>query len=351
MVGILGLVYLAGRKSSCSTTAAAVTNTAPANVALRWKTRIPPATLAPEFEEPMEPPPSNFVQRANADDHDFRLTPEQKAEYLRQFGTNVETLLATQDTNYIRLAAQMFPNDPRVQFAVVARDLFPEQRREWLNRFKQSAPDNAIADYFSARDYLKAGDRENAFKDLANAATKSRFDDYLREQRTDIEDAHLSAGRTLLDAKVAANFGSDLPQKTMFRTLGADLKALQEEYIRAGDTASAETLAQFGRVIGKQLIQGEGSQWVVSQQVGVNIERMLLSQLPPDSQPPFLNSTVQQRLDEAAAYRQSLRPLSMAFTDMMVRGNETEIISYFDRVKVQGEHKAMLWLHNREKLR
>ncbi|HWN97472.1 MAG TPA: hypothetical protein VNT99_20740, partial [Methylomirabilota bacterium] len=131
IIGILALVYLAGRKSSRSTTAAAaVTNTAPANVALRWKTRIPPATLAPEFEEPMEPPPSNFLQRANADDFDFHLTAEQKAEYLRQFGTNVETLLATQDTNYIRLAAQMFPHDPRVQFAVVGRDLFPEQRRE-----------------------------------------------------------------------------------------------------------------------------------------------------------------------------------------------------------------------------
>lgn len=299
----------------------------------------------------MEPPPSNFIQRANADDFDFHLTAEQKAEYLRQFGTNVETLLATQDTNYIRLAAQMFPHDPRVQLAVVARDLFPEQRREWLDRFKQSAPDNAIADYFSARDYLKAGDRENAFKDLANAATKSRFDDYLREQRPDMEDAHLSAGRTLLDAKVAAHYGSDLPQKTLFRTLGADLKAVQEEYIRAGAAASAESIAQFGHVAGQQLIQGEGSQWMVGQQVGINIERVLLRNLSPDSQPAYLNGTVQQRLDELIAHRQSQRPLFFAYIDMTRRGNETEIISYFNRVQVQGEHKAMLWLHNREKLR
>jgi hypothetical protein len=90
---------------------------------------------------------------------------------------------------------------------------------------------------------------------------------------------------------------------------------------------------------------------VVGQQIGVLIERTLLSKLPPDSRPAFLNGTVQQRLDEVNAYRQSLRPLTMAYTDMMARGNELEIISYFDRLKIQGEYKAMLWLHNREKLR
>jgi hypothetical protein len=36
---------------------------------------------------------------------------------------------------------------------------------------------------------------------------------------------------------------------------------------------------------------------------------------------------------------------------MTRRGNEAEIISYFDRAEVQGEYKAMLWLHNRDKLR
>jgi hypothetical protein len=209
-----------------------------------------------------------------------------------------------------------------------------------------------MADYLSARDYLKAGDRENAFKDLANAATKTRLDDYVREQLPNIEDAHLSAGRTLLDAKVAAHYDTGLrPHFAMFKTLGADLKATHAEYIAAGDTISAENLARYGRLLSQQLIQGEGSQWIVGQQVGINIERMLLSNLPPDSQPAFLNGTVQQRLDELNAYRQSFRPLFFAYIDMTRRGNEAEIISYFDRLKVQSDQKAMLWIHNRDKLR
>ena len=349
MAGILGLFYFAGRKPRCESTAF-VTNAAPANPILLRAARIPPAIPALDFEESLAAPASNFVQRANAGEEDFHLTPEQQAEYLRQFGTNVETLLATQDAEYIRLAAQMFPDDPRVQLAVLTRDLFPDQRREWLDRFKQTAPDNAIADYLSARDYLKAGDLENAFKDLANAATKSRFDDYGREQLPNMEDAHLSAGRTPLDAKVAAIYELTLPV-AMFKTLGVDLRALQDGYLAAGDTTSAENLAQSGRFLSRQLIEGEGSQSIVGQQVGLIIERLLLSNLPPDSQPAFLNGTVQQRLDEMNAHRQSLRSLTIAYAGMMARGNESEIISYFDRLKVQGEPKAMLWLLNRDKLR
>jgi len=35
----------------------------------------------------------------------------------------------------------------------------------------------------------------------------------------------------------------------------------------------------------------------------------------------------------------------------MARGDEGEIISYFDRLKVQGEYKALLWLRNKNQLK
>ena len=53
---------------------------------------------------------------------------------------------------------EKYPNDPQVAFeALFAKDLSPEQRRQWLSAFEQSAPDNPLANYLSARDYLKAG--------------------------------------------------------------------------------------------------------------------------------------------------------------------------------------------------
>src|SRR5262245_63273051 len=93
LAGIFALLYLAGRKPTRAKIAS-VTNTASANPLSKRAVRIPPPMPAFDLEEPSPPSPSNFVQRANAGDEDFHLTPEQQAKYLRRFGTNVATLLA-----------------------------------------------------------------------------------------------------------------------------------------------------------------------------------------------------------------------------------------------------------------
>src|SRR6185436_20684350 len=260
------------------------------------------------------------------------------------YGTNIETLLATQNTNYIRLAAQLFPDDPRVQYAVVARDFIHEVRREWIDRFKQSAPDNAIADYLSARDYLKAGDREHALKDLANASGKAHFNDYTLEQVQNMEEAQLTAGRTVAEAKAAAGAGLLLPQLAQFKGLAQDLQKMQNEFLGAGDTASAEAMGQMGHALSQHLIDGEGSRTLIGQLVGMAIDRIALKSLPPDSQPDFLNGTVQQRLDELTEWRKNARPLLADFKGMLERASDADVISYFERMKLQGEWRAMLWL-------
>ena len=56
-------------------------------------------------------------------------------------------------------------------------------------------------------------------------------------------------------------------------------------------------------------------------------------------------------MDELTAFRQNVKTLTPQIEEMMARGNEAEIISYFDRMKLQGEYKAMLWLQNRNRLR
>ena len=352
-LGVIGLVWIAGRKSHsrADTDGVAITNTPPAaRTAFRRAASV--AALDAADLPPSAPPvnASNIFQRLAAGEIDLQLTSEQIAEYLRQYGTNVETLLATQGKDYIKLAAELFPNDPRVQYAVLARELFPEARREWLDRFKQSAPDNALANYLSAREYLRAGDREQGLKEFADAAAKPHFDDYSREQVQNMEDAQLSAGRSVAEAKIAAGSGLLLPQLAQLKGLSQDMQKVQKEYLAAGDTASAEALAQMGRAFGQQLNAGDAC-CLINNLVGVAIERILLNSLPPDSQPAYLGGTVQQRIDELTAFRQNVRTLTPQIDGLMARGNETEIISYFDRMKLQGEHKALLWLQNRNALR
>ena len=303
------------------------------------------ANVAPEIGDT-----TNFFQRlalgAVAD-----LTSAQWAEYFRQFGTNAETLLATQSRENIRLAAELFPGDPRVQFVVVARDLFPDDRREWLEKFKASAPENAMANYLAAREALRQGNRDLALQELAAAGSKLNFNDYLKEQIQNREDAQLSAGRSPAEAKAAAAISLTLPHLSLMKSLSQEMQTMQVDFLKAGDTASAEALSVSGAILAQRLMTGEGSLCLINQLVGAVVERNLLSKLAPDSQLDFLQGSVQQRIDELAAFRKSTRPLVELSEQMFDRGDATEITGFFDRLKLQGEYSALLWLQRREQQR
>jgi len=351
LVGVMVLVFFAGRTGRESPEVVVQSPTNSRVIARSTFRKAARQAAVESFEAGPSVTASNHFQRLAAGELDLQLDREQLAEYLRQFGTNAETLLATQDKDYIRLAAELFPNDPRVQYAVITRDIFPEAKREWLDRFKQSAPDNAMANYLSAREHLKAGDREQGLQDLADAATKTHFNDYTTEQVQNMEDAQLSAGRSLVEAKMAAGSELLLPQLAMFKSLAQEVQAMQKEYLAAGDPASAETLARLGHQLAHHLAEGEGSRTLIGQLVGVAIDRIVLSSLPQDGQPAFLDGTIQQRLDELNAVRQNIRTLTGGIDEMMGRATDNEIIGYFDRLKLQGEYQAMLWLRNRNNLR
>jgi len=46
------------------------------------------------------------------------------------------------------------------------------------DNYKRVAPDNSMADYVSALDYLKSGNTDLALQDMASAAGKSHWNDY-----------------------------------------------------------------------------------------------------------------------------------------------------------------------------
>lgn len=294
--------------------------------------------------------PTNFFQRLSAGDF-ADLTPTQWAEYFRQFGTNAETLLATQSRENIRLAAELFPEDPRVQFAVLARDLFPEERSAWLENFKASAPSNALANYLAARDALRQGNRDLALQELAAASSKPQFNDYLKEHIQNREDAQLLAGRSPAEAKAAAAVSLAFPHLQLMKSLSQEMQSMQVDLLKAGDTTSAQALSASGAILAQHLMTGDGSLCLINQLVGAVVERNLLSKLPPESQPDFLNGTVQQRIDQLAAFRKSTIPLVQLSDDMFSRGNEAEIAGFFDRLKLQGEYQALLWLQRKDQYR
>src|SRR5437667_290884 len=102
-----------------------------------------------------------------------KLPREEVEKYLERNRRSAASLLAAygalQDTNYLREAATNFPNDPRVQLSVLRRDVFPEERRKWLDLLKASSPENPLANYLSARDYFKSGQNGLAVNELLEA--------------------------------------------------------------------------------------------------------------------------------------------------------------------------------------
>src|ERR1700722_15432195 len=117
--------------------------------------------------------------------------PRKKVEaWLAQHNRNALSLLAAfhalDDTNYLNEAATNFPDNPQVELAVLARDEFPQDRRKWLDLFKNSSPSNSLANYLSAQDDLKNGNSDAAVQELQAASGKSQFDAFLTESKLNV---------------------------------------------------------------------------------------------------------------------------------------------------------------------
>ena len=104
------------------------------------------------------------------------MSLEQLEGYLTQNRRSVEALLgalrASGDDSLLAEAKERFPDDPRVQFAAAYKTESPEERQQWLEKFKQSDPQNALADYLLAAEHFKSGQAEQALQEITTAATK-----------------------------------------------------------------------------------------------------------------------------------------------------------------------------------
>ncbi len=283
-----------------------------------------------------------------------RLPREEAEKYLERNRRSAASLLAAygalRDTNYLREAATNFPNDPRVQLSVLRRDLFPEERRKWLDLLKASSPENPLANYLSARDYFKSGQSDLGVSEWLEAASKPAFKDYSMEFKLDEEELNLAAGRSSLQARLSSSaWAEDLvPQLASLKALAQDVAALQKQYLGAGDSSSAENLAQAGLILANGLRSSDPDRFVIKQLVGNAIEAIMLSPLDPDRSYDLIGGkSPKDRLAELKELRASLRALTREIHDALPNMTEAELLSYTERQRLYGELEAMRWLQQR----
>jgi hypothetical protein len=316
------------------------------------------SSRAPQSDVVASPNPSpsatnNWLARLMSTNPAIELPRETIDRWLASGRTNAEDLLAARQagggTEFLRMALTNFPNDPRVLLAAVALNDGPEATRERLDRFKAAAPDNAMADYLSARDHLKNGRPDEAIADLLAATGKSGFNDYTLDAMQNAEDLYLQSGKSPAEAKMLGVSTALLPQLAQFKGLAQDMAALQRQYMAGGDTASAENLARMGMQLGQQLVAGESSRTLISQLVGAAIERIVLNPLDPAKTYDFLQGSPRDRFAQLDAYRAEVKQNTQFFQQWVESANDADLISYSDRLKLYGESAALKWLQTRQK--
>jgi len=273
------------------------------------------------------------------------LDAAQVEAYLKAYGRNAASLLTAYRTSgnadLLKEAMENFPTDPHVAFeAVFAKDLSPDERRQWLNAFEQSAPDNALANYLSAREYFKAGQMDQGVQELVAASSKGQFQDYTLDRRQDNEEAYLAAGYSMAEAKVIGSEQVELPQLAELKQLGIQMVELSKSYRQAGDAASAQAVLQLAAGLGESY---SASDPAISHLVGMAIERIALGAMDPNSMYGNSGQTAQQRLDALTQQKTAISTLFKQNEGLLESMSDQDWISYIDRDKSFGEEAALRW--------
>jgi hypothetical protein len=244
-------------------------------------------------------------------------------------------------------AATNFPNDPRVQWTILARDAFPEDRRKWLDSFKASSPSNSLGNYLSARDYFKNNQPAAAMNELLAASGKSQFKDYSMDTILAGEDLGRFSGSSAVDTRNAAMSdmsGDFLPELATLKGAAENIRDLEKQYVNSGDAASAQNLAQMGLALTARFSSGDDGKFLISQLVGMGAEAIVLDSLDKNTSYDFLGGqTPAQRLVERKQERASFRDLSKEFGVVYGTMSEDQRADFWERQKIYGEVDALRW--------
>ncbi|MCX6902387.1 MAG: hypothetical protein NTW03_02670, partial [Verrucomicrobia bacterium] len=328
--------------------------------------RLPvPAPVAEPQTETLRP--TNLIARLLSGDDLYKLKPHQVDSFLQANRRSAESLLAafrtTDDPAFLQEALEKYPSDPRVNFmayfaALNRPDSTPDDRRQRLEAFKQSAPDNALPCYLSGQEHFRAGQTDQAVQELVAAFGKSKFQDYSGDFVQSAEEAYRAAGHSEAEAKATASCALPLPQLARLKMLGQDLTDLATQYRQGGDEASAQAALKMGLNLAQQVGEPSGFHGLVNDLVALNIESHILQSLEPARLYDNAGHTVQDRLNELAQRREEIKRLGEPSTwlggerrDVLVALSERmppqDLISFFDRIKVSGEMEALRWALNK----
>lgn len=298
-----------------------------------------------------EPAGARIAKLLAQADGDHQLSDFQIAAYLQANRTNALSLVtafeATRNREYLRMAADAFPDDPFAQTKVLFHNVLPEERAEIIGALKASDPNNSLPYLLSAQDLMKNGNVEGALAEIT-AASQKQFNDYTKESIVALQEAYLASGYSTIDAKALGSSSLLLPQLAPLKQLASQAADMAIAHRDSGDTESQKMLLEASWTIGAQLRDSANDGTLLNYLVGMAAQNMALSRWPETEPAGFLDGiSATDQWAANQAQRKEIRESAGLFQAWLPTASESEVIMYFDRLNTLGELETMKWLRNR----
>lgn len=295
--------------------------------------------------------PTNADETVTNAANDSKIPRAKVEAWLAKHNRNAASLLAAcralGDTNYLLEAATNFPNDPQVQLAVLSRNVYPEDRRKWLEAFKVSAPGNSLANYLSASDYFKGGKPDDGLREMLAGSGKKEFQNYAMETMLNSEELFADSGT---EARLAATHvmsgmaEEDLPQLASFKAAAQGVGEMMKQKAATGDTQTVNDLAQLGLDFSGKINSGDSGKFLINQLVAMATKAIFLSGLEQNASYDFLDGkTPAETLAELKAQKKEFAQLARTAREQMMN-SDAEMNNYMQRLKIYGELETMRWV-------
>lgn len=336
LCGLLVLTWVLGRGPSAAKPAADGEAERKSLTAIKKGTR-PPQPVAPPVPAAVEANAVNLLGRKAM----LVVTPEQIDRALDRRGRPLEELIAAQavlgDHRYLREAAESHPDDPRLQFWILANRVLPDERREWLQSFKEADPDNALANYLAAEEAFRSNDVDAGLAELRAAAAKG-YRDYSDDLRGEVAELYSATEQFDPDlVRYASASVSTAPHVEQVQALAERLIQYQQSLVAEGHDEAAAEVAALGLEMVETVAGGSALDAIGSRTMMLFMQEKLLGAAGDSEENLALLSAERERI---AGLGESLRTIFATEGLLDTR----QLDGYAERLHTEGEVRAAEWL-------